>query len=129
MLDDVSRIEFIGVALSAENHGGLQGTRMAGGPVGDKVKIGKTLGIAGEIRRGRGLLPLQDFTIPIWKVAANILHLRGCLSKHGKIDAGLLGVADKEKALRFRRGLRRACPKSSFDRISPAAQCQPPSGG
>src|SRR6266581_4150777 len=111
MLYDVSRIEFVSVASGflAEDDGGFEGTRAAGGAVGDKVKIGKTLGIAGEIRRGRGLLPFQHLAILIWKVVRNFLHFRGGLWKHGKIGARLLGVADEEKALRSGDGVRHGC--------------------
>src|SRR5258708_38436418 len=98
MVDDIGGVKFIGVGFLAEDHGGFQRPRAAGGAVGDEGEIGKLLGVAAEIRRGRGLLPFQHLAILVWKEMLDFVHFRGSLGQRRKFGIGLLWIADKEEA-------------------------------
>ena len=73
-LHDIARVKLIGVAFLAEDHRRLQGTRVAGSPMGDKMKIRKLFRIALEECGGRGAHPLQHSSLCSGEVFLHLLH-------------------------------------------------------
>src|SRR5208337_3466837 len=113
MCHDVPGIKLVGIALLAENDGGLQRTRVAGSTVRHKMQVGKSFGVGTEISRRGRLLAFKDFPLDWRKISGDLRHLCRSLGQGRKIRVRRLRISDQEQVLALCRNPRRGRSEKS----------------